>query len=128
MKSIALNGSTPRRGERGASEVGTPAQWPSGRWSEGRGVEGSKTTKFEIGVSKIESIAKRLEIGKGCESCTDSLLPTHPLTTEPIRPAWGTQRSRRGMGISREIFRIRVSRELTWPSHWTASPPSFGCN
>jgi hypothetical protein len=68
MKSICLTASTRTSGGerriRGRN-AGPSAFRERERGERGRGVEGSKTSKFGIGMSQIESMARRLEIGNG---------------------------------------------------------------
>jgi hypothetical protein len=61
-------------------------------------------TKFEIGLSEIESISKRLEMAMNSRR--------HPARAEPIRRSGSTAKGK-GIRISRKIINIYRSREIT---------------
>jgi hypothetical protein len=76
--------------------------------------EGSNMTKFEIGMSEIESISKRLEIAKNpsrTASCADRV-------TSTIR---GHHKEKRDRNIQ-EIIHICMGREITPAIPWDSLP------
>jgi hypothetical protein len=87
------------------------AQWHSGWGARG---EGPDMSKFEIGLSKIESISKRLEMAMNSPR-------TAPCADRADSTIWGHGQEKRHRNIQ-EIVHICMSRQLTWSTPLDSLP------